>query len=123
MTEPIVTGTDLLRAKLKAWGRKTNLSQIAQDVGTSTSDLEAFANGEDKLKTEVLQKLTTMLFSNAEFVPELDRMRVANRQEPKLLGIPPEPYVPPPNGPKYVAGVHTSLYPPDNENAGAIIPH
>jgi hypothetical protein len=104
MTE-IRTGIDAIRQALRA--RKLNFSNLARDLHLPTAQFEAFMDG-GPLPTDALEALTKLIWAgHAEFVPELNLLRPANRQEARPLGGPPpitETMTLPKTMPKFTAG-------------------
>ena len=101
MTE--ITGTDLLRKATLAWS--SALAQIARDLRIPLDDLDAFKRGKGQLKPDALKALARHYFGgNVEFDPAINRLRSSNKQEPISMGRGPDPYVPPPNAPKFQGG-------------------
>ena len=94
--EPVVTGVDILRRTCKARDHKGGaLLAIVREVdGLAITTLEAFAAGKTDLSVALLQKLTKVLYPHSEYDPELNLLRSANRQAPKLAGIAPLPFDP-----------------------------
>jgi hypothetical protein len=85
-----VTGSEIIRQTLYARAFKGHLSYLARDLGVGVAALDSFSRGEGKLPPEILQALAKEFFG-AEFDPALDRLRSANRQEPRAIGPGPPP--------------------------------
>jgi hypothetical protein len=113
MSTNTVTGTTVLRQALYARARKGHLGPIARDLSErgepiGVASLEAFLSGA-QLPVATLQLLAKELYGDAaEYDPERNLLRSANRAEPKLMGIAPAPFDPktssypgrPPNRPR-----------------------
>ena len=107
---------------MRSWSVKLNIASFAQDLHVSTSDLEGFAAGTRTLPTATLKALTKILYQDhAFFDPALDRLRT-NQQEATAMGIPPDPYRPPANAPRYQAGGAPPLYPAGKPRPRAVRP-
>ena len=55
MTEPVVTGTDVIRQAVKA--KRPNTAVLARELGLSNETLLSFCEGRVQLKPETLQAL------------------------------------------------------------------
>ncbi len=104
MTEPTVTGIDVLRQTVKARNRSPHaLSLIAREVdGVSASALEDFAAGKADLSVEILKALTKVLYPGAEFDPDHNLLQTPSLPA-RPMGIKPPPYDP---------AKHPSYHPP-----------
>lgn len=103
---PIVTGTDLLRAALKA----RNIAAMAKELQVAAETLNSFVAGRTDLPPTMKQQLTTEIFGGtAIYNAELDRLQPSNRAKPTPLGSHPPRYVPPKVD--YQAGVMTQRGP------------
>jgi len=110
MKNDIDSGTDALRGAVAARNKQQNLTYLAKEIGVSNEALHSFARGTTTLAADKLQALAGMIYGgNAEFVPELDRLRSVNKVEPVSLGIHPPRYVPPSD--RYEVGTLTSAGP------------
>ena len=88
----IKTGTDAIRQALVARSTKVNIGGLARELGLSVAALEAFMYGRSGLGPEVLDALTKVLFDGrATYDPSIDRLRPAECEEPRPLGVPPPP--------------------------------
>jgi hypothetical protein len=85
---PAVTGTDILRRGLYARLAKGALARIARDLTVGIERLEAFARNQGELPPEVKQQLAREFF-NADFDPELDRLRPQPQPEPVAITVRP----------------------------------
>jgi hypothetical protein len=101
MTEPTVTGTDVLRRTVHARNKSPHaISLIAREVdGIGAGVLEDFAAGQADLGVEALKALTKVLYPNAEYDAEANLLRSANKQEAK--GFSPPPKFDPTSSPYY----------------------
>jgi hypothetical protein len=91
-TKPIETGIDALRAAVDARNKAKNLSWLAKEFGISNEALLGFSLGTTNLAADKLQALTTIIYNgHAEFVPELNKLRPTNRNEPISQGSGPPP--------------------------------
>jgi hypothetical protein len=86
-TATVTTGTDVLRAALFARNAKLNLGGLARDLGLASATLEDFIAGRAVLLPEVLCAITKELLPGAEYDPSIDRLRPANKTEPRPMGI------------------------------------
>jgi hypothetical protein len=75
MTE--TTGTDVLRATVKARNKTPHaLSLLADEIkGVGVGALEAFFVGKIDLSVEAKKQLAEVLYQNAEFNAEADRLQ------------------------------------------------
>ena len=86
----IETGTDVLRQVLVA--RHMGRASLARDLGVSNEALHNFANGKGTLPPAVLQALALdWSGGNIIYDPAIDRLRPANKIEPRSLGSGPPP--------------------------------
>jgi hypothetical protein len=92
MNKPIESGTDALRVAVHARNKAQNLSWLAKEIGISNEALLSFSLGTTNLATDKLQALTTIIYSgHSEFVPELNKLKATNRNEPISQGSGPPP--------------------------------
>ena len=91
MSEPTVTGTDVLRRTVHARNKSPHaICLIAREIdGVATHTLEDFAAGQADLGVEALKALTKVLYPNAEYDAGANLLRSANKQEATGFILPP----------------------------------
>lgn len=95
MTEPAITGIDVLRKTLHARNRSPHaLSLIASEIdGAGVATLEAFAAGKVDLSVEQLKALTRVLYPHSEYDEAANLLQSANKQ-PATSFVTPERFDP-----------------------------
>jgi hypothetical protein len=113
---------DLVRAALRAKGRKVNLSSMARDLGMQTSVLEDLA--ESRIKTlapDLLQKVVGYIWSNGTTIDiERDVLVTGNKLPPPMKVGPMSP--PWPKGPRQETGASQGLSEPLPSGLGLMKP-
>ena len=63
MSEPEITGTQAIRARVLARKKRAHLARTAEDLGLSLQALEAFADGADNMPVAALEKLASEFYN------------------------------------------------------------
>ena len=92
MSEPTVTGVDVLRRTIAARNKSPHaLTAIAREIdGVAVAMLEAFGVGNADLGIENLQALTKVLYPHSELDPASGMLRPVNRTVRPLCTAYPE---------------------------------
>ena len=91
VTEPEITGTEALRARVKSRLRHGHLARTATDLQIALPALESFANG-GKLPEAAIHALVKECYMNTKWDPVSDRL-VDTSPEPRVVcRAIPEPY-------------------------------
>jgi hypothetical protein len=95
MSEPAITGVDVLRKTVHARNRSPHaLSLIAREVdGIGAATLEDFAAGKADLGVETLKALTKVLYPHSEYDEAANLLRSANKQQATSY-VPPDKFDP-----------------------------
>ena len=110
VTEPEITGTDALRARVKSRLKRSHLARTATDLAIALPHLEAFANG-GKSPEAAIHALVREFYMNAAWDPEQDRLIDTSPPAQVVCSAAiPAPYVnPDPDIAKAQAAYHAAL--------------
>ena len=92
VTEPEISGTEALRARVKSRRRRAHLARTAVDLSIALPQLDAFADG-GSLPEAAIHALVKEFYVNAKWDPVADRLIDTSPSPPKA-GLVPEPLVP-----------------------------
>ena len=88
VTEPEITGTEAIRARVKARLKRGHLARTATDLQLALPALEKFANG-GALPEAAIHALVKEFYMNTKWDPVIDRLIDTSRPP---AGLVPEPY-------------------------------